>query len=177
MNRLLLGLAAILLFTSAAIANDKYVYTVDLTEVKDDKVYVELATPKIKDKKITFYMPKIVPGTYAIADYGRMVSDLKAFDKKGKALEVERIDKNTWIINKAKKLKKISYWVEDTYDTEQAGPEIFQPAGTNIEDDKNFIINTSGFLDLAQIVFLLVYVQYMVSASNRMISRGHPARQ
>lgn len=146
MNKMrLAGLLMGILLTANLWATDTYKYTVDLTRVENDKVYVELTPPKIKQKEIVFYMPKIVPGTYAIADYGRMVSDLKAFDKKGRAIEVERLDDNSWEIKNAKKLRKISYWVEDTYDTEKEGPSIFQPAGTNIEEDKNFIVNTSGF--------------------------------
>ena len=124
---------------------DNYKYTVDLTRVTDDKVMVELDAPKIKKKEITFYLPKIIPGTYAIADYGRMVSEFKAYDKKGRSLNVERIDDNSWKISNAKKLTKISYLVEDTYDTQVQGPSIFQPAGTNIEAGKNFVINNSGF--------------------------------
>ena len=141
-----LTLLMLSLFVSISLfATDPYQYTVDLTNVVDDKVMVTLNTPKIRDNEINFYMPKIVPGTYAIADYGRMVSDFKAYDKKGRELAVERLDDNTWQIKKARKLRKITYWVEDTYDTDKAGPSIFQPAGTNIEDDKNFIVNTSGF--------------------------------
>lgn len=122
-----------------------YQYTVDLTKVVDDKVYVELSTPSITSEEITFYLPKIVPGTYAIADYGRFVSDLKATDKKGKSLAVEKLNDNAWKIKNATKLQKITYWVEDSYDTKLAGESIFQPAGTNIEENKNFVINTSGF--------------------------------
>ncbi|WP_286746721.1 peptidase M61 [Roseivirga sp. UBA1976] len=144
MKQLKFVLLALLLSTSV-FAADPYKYTVDLTRVADDKVFVELETPKIKEKEIVFYMPKIIPGTYAIADYGRMVSDLKAYDKKGKLMEVERLDDNSWKISNAKKLRKITYMVEDTYDTDKPGPDIFQPAGTNIEEGKNFIINTSGF--------------------------------
>ncbi|WP_420386479.1 peptidase M61 [Roseivirga sp.] len=144
MKRLNLVLMALLLSTSIYAANP-YKYTVDLTRVSDDKVFVELETPRIKEKEIKFYMPKIIPGTYAIADYGRMVSDLKAYDKRDNLMEVERLDDNTWLIKDARKLRKITYLVEDTYDTEKSGPSIFQPAGTNIEDDKNFIINNSGF--------------------------------
>lgn len=141
-----LTLLMLSLFVSISLfATDPYQYTVDLTNVVDDKVMVTLNTPKIRDNEINFYMPKIVPGTYAIADYGRMVSDFKAYDKKGRELAVERLDDNTWQIKKARKLRKITYWVEDTYDTDKAGPSIFQPAGTNIEDDRNFIVNTSGF--------------------------------
>jgi len=124
---------------------DVYQYTVDLTQVVDDKVYVELLAPKISSSEITFYLPKIIPGTYSIADYGRFVSDFKAVDKKDKDLPLERVDDNTWIIKNAARLEKISYWVSDSYDTELAGPSIFQPAGTNIEENKNFLVNSSGF--------------------------------
>lgn len=122
-----------------------YQYTVDLTKVVDDKLFVELSTPPIKATEITFYLPKIVPGTYSIADYGRFVSELKAFDKKGTALTVEHINDNAWKIKGATKLAKITYTVDDTYDTKLTADPIFQPAGTNIEADKNFILNTSGF--------------------------------
>lgn len=122
-----------------------YQYTVDLTKVVDDKVYVELSTPSITSAEITFFFPKIVPGTYAIADYGRFVSDLQATDKKGNKLVVEKLNDNAWKIKNATKLQKISYWVEDSYDTKLTGESIFQPAGTNIEENKNYVINTSGF--------------------------------
>lgn len=122
-----------------------YRYTVDLTQVVEDKVFVELLSPKIKSSEIIFYLPKIIPGTYAIADYGRFVTDFKAVDKKGRDLPNERIDDNTWKIKDATRLQKISYWVSDSYDTELTGPSIFQPAGTNIEESKNFLLNTAGF--------------------------------
>ena len=144
MNRLLLSIIGLCLSLTLFAARP-YEYTVDLTKVVDDKVYVELNTPRIRENEIKFYMPKIVPGTYAIADYGRMISDLKAYDRKDNPIAVERLDDNTWLIKNAKKVRKLSYWVEDTYDTEKSGPDIFQPAGTNIEDAKNFVLNTSGF--------------------------------
>lgn len=144
MNRIKMVLSGLLIST-ILLAADPYKYTVNITNISDDKVYVELDPPKIKKKEIIFYLPKVVPGTYSIADYGRMISELKAYDRRGRAMEVERLDDNSWKIKNAKKLAKIGYWVEDTFDTEQEGPSIFQPAGTNIEADKNFIVNTSGF--------------------------------
>lgn len=140
-------LFTLLLCTSVtSFAQDKpYQYTVDLTNVVNDRVYVELVPPLVKEKEITFYFPKIVPGTYSIADYGRYVSDLKALDKKGKSLPVEKTEENAWKIKNANKLAKITYWVDDSWDTKIKGPEIFWPAGTNIESGKNFVINTSGF--------------------------------
>lgn len=144
MNKFKLVFLTVFIFSSAYAA-DPYKYTVNLTKISDDRIFVELDPPKIKKKEIIFYLPKIIPGTYAIADYGRMVSELKAVDKKGRALKVERIDPNTWKIFNAKKITKISYWVDDTYDSALPGPDIFQPAGTNIEAGKNILINSAGF--------------------------------
>ena len=124
---------------------NSYQYTVDLTKVVDDKVKVELHAPRITSSEITFYLPKIIPGTYAIADYGRYVVDFEAFDKKGKALPFEKLNDNAWKIKNATRLHKITYWVNDSYDTEINGPKIFEPAGTNIEEGKNYIINNAGY--------------------------------
>jgi len=56
---------------------------------------------------------------------------------------------NTWRITGAKKLSKVTYWVNDTYDTEvsggMGGKDVFSPAGTNI-DPNCFMINTHGFV-------------------------------
>ena len=132
-------------FNTSKATEGKYVYTIDLTHVVDDKVYIELSVPIISDDQITFHLPKMIPGTYAIEDYGRFVLEFKALDKKGRELKVEKTSTNSWQISKAKKLVKISYWVEDSFDSEIPGPEIFWPAGTNIEEGKNFIINSSGY--------------------------------
>jgi predicted metalloprotease with PDZ domain len=139
-------LATLLLSLNLAKATDgRYIYKIDLTNVVDDKVYVELTVPDLEGDVLDFHFPKMIPGTYAIEDYGRFVSEFAAMNKKGKALPVEKINDNTWRISKAQKLVTISYWIEDSYDTEIEGPEIFQPAGTNIEEGKNFIINSCGY--------------------------------
>lgn len=122
-----------------------YQYTVDLTKVVDDKIYVELSTPTITTDEITFYLPKIIPGTYSIADYGRFISDLQATDKKGNKLPVERLNDNAWKIKNATKLQKVFYWVDDIIDATIPGPSIYPMAATNIEAGKNYVLNTSGF--------------------------------
>lgn len=134
-----------IVITTQVWATNPYKYIIDLSRVTDDKVLVELAPPKITQEEVVFYLPKIIPGTYSIADYGRMVSDFQAFDKKGNKIEVTRMDDNSWSIANATKIARISYMVDDTYDNPKPGPDIFQPAGTNIEAEKNFLINSSGF--------------------------------
>ena len=118
---------------------------IDLNTVTNDKVMVTVVPPAIKEDKITYHIPKTVPGTYSEDDYGKNIENVKAFDAKGNALTVAKIDDNSWTISSAKKLAKITYWVNDSFDNEDKH-EIFSPAGTNIEAGKNFMINTHGFV-------------------------------
>jgi predicted metalloprotease with PDZ domain len=135
----------ILLISVPAISQQKYVYNVDLTQVENDQLTVHLDPPDI-DKKgtIKFFMPKIIPGTYVVSDYGKFIDNFQAFDRKGRNLTVERLDENTWEISKAKRLEKVTYTVEDTYDTDLPH-QVYPMAGTNIEERENFVINTPGF--------------------------------
>ncbi|MEJ0034137.1 MAG: peptidase M61 [Bacteroidota bacterium] len=134
------------LVTASAMGQGKgYQFKLDLTRVVDDRVYVEVSTPKVSADSITFYLPKIIPGTYAIADYGRFVQDFKAFDKSGKELVTSKKDVNGWTIKNAKKLAKITYWVDDVVDTKVDGPSIYPMAATDINEGKSFLVNTSGF--------------------------------
>jgi len=123
---------------------NSYSGSIDLNNVVDDKLQVFVALPQTNQSEVEYHIPKIVPGTYSISDFGRFVTDFKAMDSEGSELELERLSDNKWLIKGADKLQKISYWVEDTYDTDK-GNAIFEPGGTNIEDGKNFVINTFGF--------------------------------
>ncbi|APZ46259.1 hypothetical protein BW723_08100 [Polaribacter reichenbachii] len=118
---------------------------IDLNTVVDDKVKVEANPGKIKTETIVYQIPAIVPGTYAISDYGNFASNLKAFDKNGIELKVSQLDPNSWQINDAKKMDKITYWVDDTFDSEKKHG-IYVMAGTNIEEGKNFFLNLPGFV-------------------------------
>ncbi|MBX7044612.1 MAG: peptidase M61 [Ignavibacteria bacterium] len=119
-------------------------FKLDLTNVQDDRLMVEMTAPKFSAGEVTYRFPKMIPGTYSIYDFGRFVKNLKAYDKNENELDVEREDVNSWKISDAKKLRKITYWVDDTFDSKDTGKFIFEPAGTNISKD-NFVINTHGF--------------------------------
>ncbi len=121
-----------------------YTVKIDLTKVKNDMLDVELIVPSVNEETVRYNMPKIVPGTYAIYDFGRFVNGFRAYDSLGNELLTKSISENIWEIYSAKKLYKISYQVEDTYDTKKDN-KIFEPAGTNIEEGKNFVLNNFGF--------------------------------
>ena len=91
---------------------------IDLNNVKDDKVSVTITPPKFTSNEIIFHIPKTVPGTYSTDNYGKLVADFKAFDKNGKELKTAKTDDNSWKIKNAKSLSKVTYKVNDTYDSE-----------------------------------------------------------
>ncbi len=126
------------------VENDIVKVAIDLVNIKDDKVLVSVKAPTIVDKTVNYHLPKTVPGTYSTDDYGRLIDDFKAFDKKGKALSVTKADLNTWTISGTQNLDKITYFVNDTYDIEgELG--VFSPSGTNIAAD-NIVLNMHGFV-------------------------------
>ncbi|ESU26438.1 peptidase M61 [Flavobacterium limnosediminis JC2902] len=123
---------------------------IDLVNVVDDKVMVTITPPAFTTETVTFHIPKTVPGTYSADNYGRFIEDVKAFDAKGNPLTVTKADENSWTISDAKKISKVTYLVNDSFDTETSGgmggKDVFSPAGTNIAAGENFMLNTHGFV-------------------------------
>ena len=120
-----------------------YQYSVDLNKLENDGLNVELKTPQVKTATAVFSIPKIIPGTYTIADYGKFISNVKAFDKAGKSLTVTKLNENQWKISNATRLHKITYRVDDIYDAEQKH-NIYPMAATNFEEGKNIVLNMPG---------------------------------
>ncbi len=149
MKKMLLMLWLCLAFMGAGIAqqvvqNERYQYTLDLKKVHDDRVSVELICPVLDRNELNFNFPKTVPGTYSVDDYGRYIHNLVAEDAAGNALTVNRLDSNRWHISNAAKLYRIRYDVEDSFDA-NGRHTVFEPAGSNIEERTNYLINTHCF--------------------------------
>ncbi|HSN47816.1 MAG TPA: hypothetical protein VLR29_03560, partial [Flavobacterium sp.] len=89
--------------------------SINLSEIRNDKVMVIVNAPTILTDKITYHLPKTGPGTYSEDNFGNYIEDLKALDAKGNSLEIQKLDENSWSIANAKTLDKITYWVNDTY--------------------------------------------------------------
>ncbi|WP_245557694.1 peptidase M61 [Flavobacterium antarcticum] len=117
----------------------------DLNKITDDQVTVLVNVPTTSASSLLYSVPKIIPGTYSEDDYGKYIVDFKAFDAKGKLLNVSKMTENSWQIADANRAKTITYKVNDTYDIEDTH-EIFSPAGSNIDKGKNFMINTHAFV-------------------------------
>lgn len=155
MKKTVLSILFITAFSTGVFAqkkaiNEEVKATIDLINVKEDKVLVTVLAPEFGKSEVIYQIPKTVPGTYSTDDYGKYIEGFKAFDKKGKELPVVKSDDNTWKISNAKSLAKITYLVNDTYDIETGRgfgkEEVFSPAGTNILAGKNFMLNNHGFV-------------------------------
>lgn len=123
--------------------------TIDLVNVKDDKVAVTLELPKMKSGDVKFHFPKTVPGTYSVDDYGRFVEGIRFYDNKGRELTYTKVNDNTYSLKNAQNLSKITYLVNDSFDDEmntEKHKAVFSPSGTDIEEGKVYLINTHGFI-------------------------------
>lgn len=119
--------------------------SMDLLRVMDDKIKVTIHVPTLHMDTISYYIPEVIPGTYQKNDFGKYIEELKAIDKQGIPMYVQKEGVNRWKINNAQQLKTITYWVNDTFDSEDTH-NIFSPTGTNINANKNFILNLYAFI-------------------------------
>ncbi|UKM63612.1 peptidase M61 [Flavobacteriaceae bacterium GSB9] len=123
--------------------------TIDLSKINNDKAPVTINPGRFTQKVVTYRLPRVIQGTYSVSDFGKYVDGFKAYDYSGNEMEVAKIDANSWTIANAKKLDKVTYFVNDTYDIEEEGgigkDQPFSPAGTNIEP-KNYVLNLHGFV-------------------------------
>ena len=122
----------------------QYRVEIDVEKIVNDQISVSVYPPEIKSDTVIYNIPKIVPGTYSISNFGRYIDSLQAIDSNGIKLRVEKLDENRWEIIGAKKLNHLVYRVNDTFDDSKSG--IFEPAGTNIDKGKNVVLNSYGFI-------------------------------
>ncbi len=123
--------------------------TIDLSNTTNDKVPVTINPGRFTVESVVYRLPRVVQGTYSVSDFGKYIEDVKAIDYDGNEIPVIKLDTNSWSIENAKSLDKITYYVNDTYDIETGGgiggEQPFSPAGTNIEAE-NFVLNLHGFI-------------------------------
>ncbi|HTL83263.1 MAG TPA: hypothetical protein VL651_16225 [Bacteroidia bacterium] len=166
MNRFVIFLLISFFSFRAAAQNamNAYSYSVslDLVNVTEDKdrVRVTIITPAITGLKVKYILPEYIPGVYGKVDAGRFIHQFYAVDDKGFPLRVKKKGTNVIQINlkKGETLKKIEYWIDDTWDMERAKPKtpddkfnyVTQMAGTNIDAGNNFVLNHAfvlGYLE------------------------------
>jgi len=143
-------------------------YTIDLTSVENDQLDVKGEWTNTGNDSVLISFPAIVPGTYAKYDFGRFISEFSVTNENGEKIPFKKISQNQYGVKHKGKIY-FSYKVEDTWDfrpnirkkdkknlpelfadiAEEYGT-VFEPAGTNFEANKNFVLNNHG-------IFAFVY--------------------
>lgn len=142
-----LAISLVLAFLSLHIAWGENLYTIhlNLMEVKRDRVKITIFPPPISRDRVEYQLPLVVPGTYAFKSYNQFVKKFRVYDANNKRLNVRNYENRRFVIYGAKNLYKIEYWIEDTWDFRNPSEFVFQPMGTNIQEQENFLINHFGF--------------------------------
>jgi predicted metalloprotease with PDZ domain len=139
-----LSLFFLILFSVNAFSQE-YDVRIDLSSIEKDRIPVSIHFVDFNfESEVIFQLPKIVPGTYSISDFGKVVNDLLAYDTEGSLIELERLDTNRWTVTDATILDHVEYWVEDTFDDKRYS-YIFEPGGTSFEEDV-FLLNNFGVI-------------------------------
>jgi predicted metalloprotease with PDZ domain len=131
-------------------ASDTCRVEIDLKKVVEDRVKVIIYPPALSGKMAEFVMPAVVPGTYDMSDFGRFVHEIVGFDKAGKKVKAKKVGLNVFQFPNPANLERIEYWIDDSWDyvnkKEKNRERIFEPGGTNIDEDRIFLLNWFGFV-------------------------------
>jgi predicted metalloprotease with PDZ domain len=143
----LLSLLLILTLQSFGQHAGMHTYTIDLTQVINDRVKVTVDARSIhwtasKQRTYNFHFPATIPGTYATLDYGRFIQDFQAYSSDGASLKVKQKG-NTFTIYGIP--ERLEYWADDTFDARIRKDKVFEPAGTNNQERTNFLLNAAGY--------------------------------
>ncbi|HEY4797646.1 MAG TPA: hypothetical protein VII99_01095 [Bacteroidia bacterium] len=122
-----------------------YKYAMDLTQVNNGRIKVNLQCPKISESSAVFVMPYVIPGSYAWKEYGRFLKNVKGYDANGKKIRIRNKKNIFYVKTNADKLVRMEYSVSDTWHDSNQKMFVFQPGGSNIEANKNFVLNHHAF--------------------------------
>ncbi|MCW5897902.1 MAG: hypothetical protein KIT10_01425 [Flavobacteriales bacterium] len=115
MKSLLHTLTASLLL-SVSQAQDPIIYTVDLTDQRNDQLSIRVDLPALDREVVTFAFPRMVPGIYGAMEHGRLVHAVSAFDEEGYPMAVRKVDVNTYVIEEGRALRTLTYAVDDGWE-------------------------------------------------------------
>ena len=128
----------------------EYRYSTDLTKAENGSIPVELWFSGVLPDTAVFCLPKMVPGIYDDTNFGKFITDFKAFNAAGELLEVSQLNINCWRIMKAGDLDKITYKAEEgwsTFDFEDPRP--YRSAESHFGESA-YILNPNGIFGYFQ---------------------------
>ncbi|MDN4164568.1 peptidase [Cytophagales bacterium LB-30] len=161
-KHLLTGLSLLWAMVALAGGTKPVTFTIDMTGPSTDTFLIEVLVHKLSEENKVFQFASTAPGTYQIMDIGRFVSNFKAYDKKGKAIEVKQLSVNQFELAQPSKVARITYAVAETFDTQVKENMIYRMAGSSLEKD-HALINTHcmlGYFHGMQEADMLIGLKY-----------------
>lgn len=135
---------ALALAWSAPVAAQLH-YTVDLTSPATHTAAVTLRVDSLPARDTVFQFAATAPGTYQTMNIGRYVMDLRATDARGRTVPVRRVSVNRWRIGDPRRVRQVSWHVQDTWNTPVAEFPIYPMAGSEIASD-HALLNAHALL-------------------------------
>lgn len=168
------------LFGVSYAQTDSLKVRLDLNQVNNDRILVHIHWDKAIQPPFVFRMPRMVPGTYAVYDFGRFVDSL-FFWNAGQRYFLEAADQNSW--NIPSQTDSIEYWVHDSFDDNNYLNRVFEPAGTSFEQGKVFLLNTHGIVgylagkegNLPYALHIQLPPGFSLSSGNEVLQKGNNA--
>lgn len=121
---------------------NSFVYEVDFTN-KNDAFNVTLTVPQLSENDAVYSFVSYAPGVHQPLDFGRFVKMFKVYDKAGNELLTNKISTNDFRILEPKKVSKIKYEIDDSFDMSTEYHPIYPMSGTGINEDY-IVLNTHG---------------------------------
>lgn len=105
--------ACIILFGLQGLFAEELTYTLHIDDKAFDAFHVEIKIDDVNADRFVFSMPRWIPGTYFIGEYGKYVYNFSARDVNDTALSVLRLNQNDWEVT-----TNGSYKIDVSYDIE-----------------------------------------------------------
>jgi predicted metalloprotease with PDZ domain len=128
----------VLLFSFLLLASTSFaqqVFEVNLMDRADDNFHVTVYPEKLSADNNIFQFAATAPGTYQTMDIGRFVSDFKAYDNSGNEIATKNSSTNQWTISDPAAVKKITYKIDDIWDTPVTTHQLYPMCSSTISDD------------------------------------------
>ncbi|HVG43865.1 MAG TPA: hypothetical protein VM890_04015 [Longimicrobium sp.] len=120
-------------------------YTVDLTSPTTHTAAVTLRVDSLPARDTVFQFAATAPGTYQTMNIGRFVMDLRATDARGRTVPTRRLTVNSWRIGDPRRVRQVSWHVQDTWNTVVGEFPVYPMAGSEIASD-HALLNAHAIL-------------------------------
>ena len=96
-------------FFSCYTLAQKINYEVSFPNLVHHEANIALSASDVPQKELTFRMSRSSPGRYATHEYGKNVYDVKAFDKSGREIAIQRVDGDVYKVSGVNGFVKVQY--------------------------------------------------------------------